>query len=211
MGNLNLPPFHQMLANAELMMYRFTFKDKWQRASLFGGKVTVLKEALVQKLGSIYNWITGRLGIGAAARDYFLFERQFLRLLKSRGHRRGWALGQAAHIPFLLADCPPRFLPRVLGIVPDVPGPTGPLYASVQGFPGPRKKLGSGSSSAGTKSASTSPTGSDHDSGEDLAGSLHSLKTSHSRETTSSPEERNASGNGLSESWAHIESERTGN
>ena len=207
-GHLNLPPLHQMLGNAKLMIYRFTFKDKWRQASVIG-KFGVLKDAAFHGVSQAYAIITGQFGIGAAAKDYAIFERRFLRLLKSR-HGDHWALGQYAMLPFMLTRLPPRVIPTVLGIMPTLPGATGPLYASVQGLPAPRKKLGGSGSSAtssqANKSTPNSASSSDHESGEDLASSLHSLRSAHSRETTSSRgDQSSASGNGLDESWTNIE------
>ena len=208
-GHLNLPPLHQMISNVRLMIYRFSLKDKWHQASVLG-KVSVAKDALIMGLGHVYASITGRLGIGAAAKDYQHFERRILKILKSR-HGSLHTVGQYPLVPFALTRISPILLPWVLRVAPTLPGPTGPLYASVQGLPAPRKPLISKANTDSTplrgngpktKSAPTSASSSDHESGEDLASSIHSM---HSGQTTSSRGADSSQSGVMEESWAHLD------
>lgn len=215
-GHLNLPPLHAMLANAHLMIYRLTFKDKWKHASAYD-KLFVLKDEAISRLSQLYAGVTGRLGYGAAAKEYKHFERQFLRILK-RGRKSTYAVGQYPSLPFILSHISPTLLGPLLRVLPTMPGPSGPLFASVQGLPTRPASLGSVASSVTSASASASASAgrrgrpappmtatesassSDHESGEDLGSSLHSLRT------TSSRAESSESGTGMDESWAHLDS-----
>ena len=202
MGNLNLPRLHSMINGPPENGRLSVLKVRWAESSAMG-KLAVVKDATWFGLGQIYTFITGQLGVGAAGRDYRHFERRFLRLLKAK-HGNHFVIGQYSLLPFILSRVPPPILPRLLGVMPALPGATGPLHESVQGLPASRRPLGSktpsATSSVKAKSTPASASSSDMESGEDLAGSLHSLHSAQSRETTSS-----ASGNGLDESWAQVE------
>ncbi|KAK1924121.1 hypothetical protein DB88DRAFT_489160 [Papiliotrema laurentii] len=207
-GHLNLPPLHQMISNARPLIYRFTLKDKWNNASTLG-KLFVVKDAIVLGFSNTWANITGRLGVGAAARDYRFFEKKFLSILKS-SRRSHYSVGQYPYLPFFLSRFSPALTGLLTPILPTLPGPTGPLYASVQGLPAPRKPLTSSASTTTTstsrnrRSAAPSSTSSDHDSGEDMASSMHSI---NSARTTSSREAESSlgSGTGMEDSWAHLD------
>lgn len=209
-GHLNLPPLHQIVNGIRLMIYRLTFKEKWAAATAWG-KVIVTKDAVVAGLGNVWSGLTGRLGVGAAAKDYKYFERCILRVLKSnRGDHFG--VGQYSYIPFMVSRFSPSFL-RLVESAITLPGPSGPLHASVQGLPAPRRPLDSvtsaSTSTSGAKksaAATDSAASSDHESGEDLTSSIFSLQSAQSGKTTSSREmESVGSGTGLDDSWAQLD------
>jgi len=209
-GHLNLPPLHQMVTNARILIHRLTFTERFRMATTYD-KMFVVKDAVIAGVSSIYSGIVGRVGFGSAAQDYKHFERRLLRVLKSK---RGseFSVGQYPRLPFLLSYISPWVLAPLLRVLPTLPGATGPLYASVQGLPAPRKPLSSTASAATSTSARKSGTAatdsassSDHESGEDLASSLHSLHSTRSGVTASSRGESSGSGTGMEDSWAHLD------
>lgn len=209
-GHLNLPPLHQAINGIRLMIYKLSFKEKWRQATA-SQKILVIKDAVLAGLTSVWSGLTGRLGVGAAARDYKHFERRLLRILKSR-HGDHYGVGQYSYLTFMLTNFSPTML-RLVESAIELPGPNGPLHASVQGLPAPRKPLGpstsaSTSTSGAKKSAAAtdSAASSDHESGEDLTSSIFSLQSAQSGKTTSSREaESVGSGTGLEDSWAQLD------
>ena len=212
-GHLNLPPLHQLLSNARILIHRLTFTERWRISSTYE-KLFVVKDAALHGAFSLYSGIfgvAGRAGFGSSAKDYKHFERQILRILKSN-RRAEFSVGQYSRLPFFLSHLSPWILAPLLRVLPTLPGATGPLNASVQGLPAPRKPLSSAASATTSTSArksanaaTDSASSSDHESGEDLASSLHSLHSTRSGVTASSRGESSESGMGMEDSWAHLD------
>lgn len=209
-GHLNLPPLHQIINNVRLLIHRLTFTERWRICSTYE-KIFVVKDAVVSAFSGLYSGVAGRLGLGPSAKDYKHFERKILRILKSN-HGTKFSVGQYPRLPFLLSHVSPWILAPLLRVLPNLPGATGPLNASVQGLPAPRKPLSSAASATTSTSArksgnaaTDSASSSDHESGEDLASSLHSLHSTRSGVTASSRGESSGSGAAMEDSWAHLD------
>lgn len=149
--------------------------------------LSILRDLVSCGFKGIYNRVLYRLGIGAPARDYGMFENNMLCILKSScAQRTSYYVGQRALLTRSLVIVPPSVLPRVLSALPPL-AETGPAPAP------PPKAL---SPQARSSSASHSASSSDHEGGEDLMSSIHTAGT-----TQSSAD----SGSGLEGSWVGLD------
>lgn len=188
-GHLQLPPLAQSMSDFRTNGHAMRFRERVHQATRTG-KLQVIRDYVVGGLGAAWTNISGFCGIGFAAQDYANFERTILRALRSR-RRSVHATGQYSWLPLFIRNVHPHRLNRVLAMLPTMPGATGPLSAAVQGQPAPRKTL----SSVGSATSSTSS--SDHEGGEDLVSSRHTV--------TSDEGVSVGSGNGMDASWVGVE------
>lgn len=156
------------------------------------------------------SFVLGRLGLGHRSRDYVMFERSFLRLVRSRFNADSYSLGQYSYLPFLLARAPLPALPTLLSIMPAMPSTRGPTAPDMRTVPRPSRPTASSGKVSGAPSAppSASATSSDHESVEDLGASMHSLpsrKSATSSERAEDSETSSAHGNNLGESWVGLD------
>ena len=200
-GNVDLPTLPAMISRSTKTR-REAAKQQINafRAASTASKLSIVRDWLVSGLNLVYWNITGRLGLGQAARDYAFFERQILGAVKST--RRQHFVGQYSLVSVGLTRIHPLALPYVMAVLPALPSVTGPaaprpLYAA------PRSRDGKDTPVSRT---SRSVEGSDHESigsgsAEDLAASFHGV-------TSTSGESLPGSGSdsGLSESWVGLES-----
>ncbi|ORY32526.1 hypothetical protein BCR39DRAFT_375726 [Naematelia encephala] len=204
-GHVVLPPLHQMINGIHSSSFKLSAREWLQHAKGFD-KLFAVKDLLVNGLASLYATVAGQLGLGVSAQDYALVERRVLKALKSN-HRTRWHAGQYAHLPFILSRLPLPILPRVLSILPVMPGPTGP--APVQGVPAPRRQLGTKRTVPSSKSVSATSSEHEHEqsSNEDLASSIHSRKSREmeSEKGTDSDTGSVGSANGLDGSWVGLD------
>ena len=188
-GHLQLPPLVQMMMrHVRPNAHDVSFRLQMKQASAIG-KLNVIKDFVLGGLGRTWHNITGYLGVGFAAQDYKYFERCILRALKSR-YPGDQAIGQYSLLSLAMRDIHPRWLDRFLAFLPIMPGATGPLSEAVPGLPAPRMPLTS------VSSANSSNSGSDHEGGEDLASSRHTV--------TSDESGSGGSGTGLDASWVGV-------
>lgn len=188
-GHLQLPPLHLMLQTVPSILRAPNLMERMRRASPID-KLRIATDSIIGGLGSVWYRFTGYFNFGLAAQDYSQFEQGILRALKSR-KRRHSAIGQYSFLALFVAGMHPRGLDRLLAYLPTMPGATGPLSAAVQGLPMPRKLLSS------VRSATSSNSGSDHEGGEDMMSSRHTV--------TSDESISGGSGGGLDASWVGVE------
>lgn len=169
------------LSRRELARQRLRESAKSPSAAL-----SIVSEIFQSTLCSLYKTFANALGIGAASRDYGMFENKILRALKSNYGGTFYA-GQRSFIARMLAGLPPRALNRALALMPPMPSETGPAP------PPPPKGTGTRStrsSNPGSRSASSS----DHEA-EDLVSSIHTAGTTQS----------SAESSGLEGSWVGLD------
>ncbi|KAL1413539.1 hypothetical protein Q8F55_001313 [Vanrija albida] len=186
LGQITLPTLPSIITEGRALSRREQAKQRLRESTASAtATFTVLRDLVVGGLCSVYRNLAARVGFGAPARDYAQFESRLLRIIKSRcGHQ--YYIGQRAWLPSLLQAVPPRALPRVLSILPELPSETGPAPAP------PPKSL---SSAASSVPQSRSASSSDHEGGEDLASSIHTTGTNHS----------SADSSGLEGSWVGLD------
>ncbi len=187
-GHLQLPPFAEMLRLTKSDNRQLTFRQQIEQTRGVG-KLQVVKQYVFGGLGAAWSAFTGYLNFGAAAQDYRQFERCVLRSLKSR-ETKPYLVGQYSFLALMMGGLHPRSL-GVLAYLPTMPGATGPISAAGQGIPTPRKPLSS------VRSATSSTSGSDHEGGEDLVSSRHTV--------TSDESVSGGSATGLDASWVGVE------
>lgn len=195
-GKITLPSLPAIISEPKSMSRREKAKLELQNsANTTVKKVSIVRDYLFGGLVSLYRTCLGRLGVGAAGRDYAEFERRMLRVLRSSGYGGNrYTVGQYSYLSLALARSPLPVLPYLLSCLPALPAATGPmppLPPKAVDTPTPR-----------TKSA-TSASSSDHEGGEDLASSMHTGTSASSK--NGEGYESSASGAGLDGSWVGLD------
>ena len=189
-GHLQLPQLSQMLLTDRSGFSQSVFGAHAQPAS-GRGRLLCLKNQLLTGIGAAWSTIATVFGIGKGAQDYAHFETCILQALKS-SKRTVYTVGQYSILALYVRAIHPRNIERALAYLPTMPGATGPLSAAVHGLCEPRHSLIS------DRSATNSSSESDHEAGDDLASSRHTV--------TSDEDGSGGSGTGLDASWVGVES-----
>ena len=189
-GHLQLPQLTQMLLNDRSRVNHSMFEVHTQPASQTG-KLLSFKDQLLNVIGTGWSTITAVFGLGKGAQDYAHFERCILKALKS-SKRTVYTVGQYSTLALCVRSIHPRHMERALAYLPTMPGATGPLSITAHGLSEPHHSL------IPVRSTTNSSSESDHDGGEDLASSRHTV--------TSDEDGSGGSVTGLDASWVGVES-----
>lgn len=211
-GDIYLPRLHTMILGGGQQVSRRQQAQQQLAQATAVKKVSLITDYIYGYLTKVFNRIAAYSGFGSAGREYELFEQSFLRLLRNDWRTR-YHLGQYSYLALFLSRLPAPLLPRLLPVLPLLPGATGPLSESVQGLPTPRKPLGRPARSTRT---SPSLSSSDHERESEgdgladdyMASSLHTTGASSSTgraESQHSTPSSGASGAGLGDSWVGLD------
>lgn len=222
-GHVQLPHLHSMILSAgPQLSRRQQAKEDMRRASA-AQKASLIKDHVLGGIVDLYRRVAGRIGIGSYGRDYAAFERQFLRILRAPDYLSPdrYTLGQYSLFTLALSRLPLFALPRLLDILPTMPGATGPMLASVQGMPAPRKPLSAsgplgsggaaplGGTGGGVRRPQSTSSSSDHevegDGADDLAASMHTTGSA-SGVSSKGMDSDSGAGSGLDSSWVGLDS-----
>lgn len=188
LGDITLPSLPAIISHPAKVSRREQAKLDLQSSAINASKkASILKDYIFGGVSSLWLTIVGRLGIGAAGRDYAQFEHKMLLILRSsRFASDRYTIGQRSYLPLVLARVPLPMIPYLLQYLPTLPSPTGPTP------PLPPKDL----NTPQTTTASSSEHG-----GDDLGSSFHTSASSKAGEGY----ESSASGGGLGESWVGLD------
>lgn len=205
-GDVQLPSLPAILSEPRALSRRQQAKLELQQSSTSAGKkASIVRDYIFGSFRSLYFTVLGRLGIGAAGRDYSHVEWRILRILKT--HRFGperYAVGQTSYLPLFLSRLPLPILPYAMAILPALPSSTGPGLPSLpKAFEGGNKVADRERDRRGLDRTPTSASSSDHELGEDLASSIHTGTSNSSRGHNEGYE--SSDGNGLDGSWVGLD------
>lgn len=189
-GDIILPSVPAIISPSPKLSRREQAKQDLRNSAIdTTKKVSVVKDYIFGGLSSLWCTIVGRLGIGAAGRDYAQFEHRMLRIIRSsRFSSDRYTVGQYSYLPLVLSRAPLSMIPYLLQYLPALPSPVGPVS------PLPPRTF--------TPNTSTRDSSSEHD-GEDLASSFHTGTSASSK--AGEDYESSASGAGLDGSWVGLD------
>jgi hypothetical protein len=189
-GDINLPSLPAIISPAPKLSRREQARQDLRNSAIdTTKKVSIVKDYLFGGMSSLWYTIIGRLGIGAAGRDYAHFEHRMFRIIRSsRFSSDRYTVGQYSYLPLVLSRAPLPLIPYLLQYLPALPSPVGPKPAL------PPKTYARDT----TKSASSS----EHE-GDDLASSFHTGTSASSK--AGEDYESSASGAGLDGSWVGLD------
>lgn len=177
-GNITLPSLPAIITEGRALSRRELARQRLHESMTSAtAAVSVFRDLFFGTFSSISRSVLYTLGLGAASRDWSMFESRFLSVLKS-SHRDTYYLGQRSWLPRTLAMLPSSALPRVMNVV-QLPNETGPA-------PAPPPKTAHIPTSGSASS-------SDHE-GEDLVSSIHTAGTTQS-----------SASSGLEGSWVGLD------
>lgn len=177
-GNITLPSLPAIITEGRALSRREQARQRLHESMTSAtAAVSVFRDLFFGTFSSISRSVLYTLGLGAASRDWSMFESRFLRALKS-SYGDTYYLGQRSWLPRTLALLPSSALPRVMNVV-QLPSETGPA-------PAPPPKTAH-------IPASGSASSSDHE-GEDLVSSIHTAGTTQS-----------SASSGLEGSWVGLD------
>lgn len=188
LGQITLPSLPAIITDGRALSRRELAKQRLREsANSPTAAFSIVRDLFASSLQGVYRTIANALGIGAASRDYAMFENRILRILKSN-YGSNYYVGQRSWLAHRLAGLPPRAIPRVLAVMPPMPSETGPA-------PPPPPKSAGGRSTRSSANGSRSASSSDHEA-EDLVSSIHTAGTTQS----------SADSSGLEGSWVGLDS-----
>ena len=190
-GDIKLPSLPAIISPAPKLSRREQARQDLRNSAIdTTKKVSIVKDYIFGGMSSVWYTIVGRLGIGAAGRDYAHFEHRMLRIIRSsRFSADRYTVGQYSYLPLVLSRAPLPLIPYLLRYLPTLPSPVGPIPPLPSKAFTPRDT---------TKSASSS----EHE-GEDLASSFHTGTSASSK--AGEDYESSASGAGLDGSWVGLD------
>lgn len=179
-GDVTLPSLPAIITEGRALSRRELARQRLHESmTSASAAVSVFRDLIFGTFNSSYRSALYTLGIGAASRDWSMFEQKFLHLLKS-SHGNTYHLGQRSWLTRTLAWLPSSAVPCITNVV-QLPSETGPA-------PAPPPKTTHVPSS---RSASSS----DHE-GEDLVSSIHTSGTTQS-----------SASSGLEGSWVGLDAQ----
>lgn len=193
-GDVVLPSLPAIISEPKSLSRREKARMELQNSAAgTAKKVSIISDYVFGGLSALYSTILGRLGIGAAAKDYVQFERKILKVLRSSSYAGNrFTVGQYSYLSLALSRAPLPALPYLISCLPVLPAATGPMP------PLPPKSL-----STPREKTSTSASSSDHEGGDDLASSIHTGTSASSK--VEGGYESSASGTGLDGSWVGLD------
>lgn len=187
-GNINLPSLPAIISQPKLSRREQAKLDLQNSAINTTKKVSIIKDYLFGGVSSFFYNIVGRLGLGAASRDYAQFEHRIIHIIGSTRYSRDrHTVGQYSYLPLVLSRAPLPLVPFLLRYLPTLPSPVGPAQ------PSPPKTF----TSRETATSSSEP------DGEDMASSFHTGTSASSK--AGEDYESSASGAGLDGSWIGLD------
>lgn len=192
-GDISLPTLPAIISEPKSISRREQARlDLQNSATSTTKKVSIIKEYVFGGLSSLYWSVLGRLGIGAAGRDYVQFERKILNVLRSRYGRDRYTIGQFSYLSLMLSRSPLTMLPYLINSLPSLPSPSGPTLP-----------VHNRSAQKPKSETPISASSSDHEGGDDLSSSMHTGTSASSK--AGEGYESSTSGVGLDGSWVGLD------
>jgi hypothetical protein len=126
LGNIQLPSTASMLLSTSARSpNKPSFLDAFRQSTGLN-KLYTVKDYFLNNVLRGFSMVVGHIGLGTSAQNYAIFERNFLRLLKTH-KRKSHAFGQYSLFPLLLSKyLPLPILNTILPHLPALPPSSGP-------------------------------------------------------------------------------------